>query len=65
MGSIQLKNIIFAYIYAPEVGAPNCLMQILTDIGENRQQCKNGKANIFVSSINRSYRQKSIRKYWP
>ena len=37
-GSIQHKNIIFAYIYAFKVGAPNCIKQILTDLGENREQ---------------------------
>ena len=62
MGSIQPKNIIFAYIYVPEVGAPNCLMQILTDIGENRQQCKNGGGIQYLCFINKQIIQTEINK---
>lgn len=61
-GSIQHKNIIFAYIYAPKVGAPNCIEQILTDLGENRQQCSNGGGIQYLCFINKQIIQTEINK---
>ena len=45
-GSIQLKDITFANIYEPNIGAPIYLKQMLTDLREI-QKCNNEETLIF------------------
>ena len=59
-GSIQEEDITIVNIYAPNIGAPRYLQQILTDIkgesGENTVIV--GDFNTPLTSMNRSSRQK-------
>ena len=59
-GSIQQEDITLVNIYAPNVGAPKYINQILTDLkGEiDSSIIIVGEFNISLSSIDRSSRQK-------
>ena len=59
-GSIQEEDIIVINIYAPNIGIPKILQQILTDIkGEtDRNTIIVGDFNTPLTSIDRSSRQK-------
>ena len=59
-GSIQQEDITLVNIYAPNVGAPKYIKQILTDLkGEiDSSIIIVGEFNISLSSIDRSSRQK-------
>ena len=62
-GSIQRKDIIIVNIYAPNIGAPRCLQQILTDIkGEmDGNTIIVGDFNTPLTSMDRSSKQKIIK----
>ena len=58
--SIQEENITNINIHAPNIGAPRCIQQILTDIkGEiNWNILRLGHYNTPLTSMDRSTRQK-------
>ena len=66
-GSIQEEYIAIVNIYAPNIGASQYLKQILTaikgEIGSNTIIA--GDFNTSLSSLDRSVRQKIIRKHRP
>ena len=58
-GSIQEKNITLVNVYAPNIGAPKYIQQILTDIkGEIDGNAIIVDFNIPLTSMERSSRQK-------
>ena len=59
-GSIQEEDITFVNIYAPIIGAPKCIKQILTDIkGENYgNTIITGDFNTLLTSMGIASRQK-------
>ena len=65
--SIQKKDIIFINTYVPNTEAPKYINQILTDLnGEiGSKTIIVGDFNTLLISMDRSSRQKSIRKHWP
>ena len=57
--SIHQGNITIMNIYAPNVGAPKYLKQILTTKGRSRQQCSNVRELQYpLPTLDRSSRQK-------
>ena len=60
-GSIQEEDVTIVNIYAPDIGAPRYIQQILTeikgDIDENTSIV--GDLNIPLTSVDRSSRQKT------
>ena len=65
--SIQEQDITIVNIYALKIGAPQYIMQILTAIkGEaDSNTIIMGEFNTPLSSMDRSSRQKSVRKHRP
>ena len=62
-GSIQEKNITLVNVYAPNIGAPKYIQQIVTDIkGEIDGNTVIREFNIPFTSMDRSPRQKSVRQ---
>ena len=59
-GSIQQEDIIFVNMYAPNIGVPKYVKQILTDLkGEINSNTKIlGDFNTPLTAMNRSFRQK-------
>ena len=59
-GSIQEEDVTVVNIYAPNIGAPQCIRQILTDIkGEiDSNTIIGGEFNTPLTSVARSSRQK-------
>ena len=64
-GSIQEEDITIVNIYAPNIGAPQCIRQILTAIkGEiNSKIIIVGDFNTTLSSMDRSFKMKKKRKH--
>ena len=64
-GSIQEEDITIINIYAPNISTPRYLQQILTDIkGEiNGNTVIVGAFNTPLTSMDRSSREKSIKKH--
>ena len=62
-GSIQEEDITIVYIYAPNIGAPQCMRQTLTDIkGDIDSNTIVGGSNTPLTPVDRSSKQK-IRKH--
>ena len=63
-GSIQQEDVIFINFYAPNIGAPKYLKQILTDLkGEMDSNAMiAGDYNIPFMSIDRSFTQKIYKE---
>ena len=59
-GAIQEEDIILIYIYAPNIGTPKYIKQILADIKReiDRNTIIVGTFNTPLTSMNRSSRQK-------
>ena len=58
-GSIQEEDITIVYIYAPNIGAPQCMRQTLTDInGEIDSNTIVGDFNTPLTPMDRSSKQK-------
>ena len=66
-GSIQKEDITIINIYAPTIGAPQYIRQMLTAIkGEiDNNTIIVGDFNTPLTSMDRSSREKSIRKHRP
>ena len=65
MGSIQEKDITIVNIYASNIGTPQYIRRTLTDIkGENDSNTIIvGDFNILLTPMDRSSKQKLIRKH--
>ena len=58
-GSIQEEDITIVYIYAPNIGAPQCMRQTLTDIkGDIDSNTIVGDFNTPLTPMDRSSKQK-------
>ena len=64
-GSIQEEDIAIINIYAPNIGAPQYIRQLLTAIKEeiNSNTIIVGDFNISLTTMDRSSKQKIIRKH--
>ena len=64
-GSIQEEDITMINIYAPNIGAPQCVRQMLTSMkGEiNSNTIIVGDLNIPLTPMDRSIKQKSRKKH--
>ena len=65
-GSVPQEDVKFVNIYAPNIGAPKYIKQVLTDLkGEvDSNTIMIGVFNTLLTSMDRSSR-KSIRRQWP
>ena len=66
-GSIQEENITIINIYAPNKGASQYIRQMLTAIKEeiDSNTIIAGYFNTSLTPMDRSSRQKIIKKHWP
>ena len=64
-GSIQEEDITIVNIYAPNIGAPQYVRQMLTSIKEeiNSNTINSGRLNTPVTTMDRSTKQKLTRKH--
>ena len=63
-GSIQEENITIINIYAPNIGPPQCIRQMLTSMqGEINNNTIIPHLNTPLTSMDRSTKQKLTRKH--